>query len=58
MAELRSYLKEKGAEILEENSPDGLLRDITQVIEASSICWKDTGAEGGKLVSKITSQLM
>ncbi|KAK2181283.1 hypothetical protein NP493_402g01000 [Ridgeia piscesae] len=46
VAELRSYLKEKGAEILEENSPDGLLRDITQVIEASSICWKDTGAEG------------
>ena len=50
MEELRSYLKEKGAEILEENSPDGLLRDITQVIEASSICWKDATNEAGKSV--------
>ena len=48
VSELRCYLKEKGAEISEENAPDGLLRDITQVIEASTICLKDSTTEPGQ----------
>ena len=38
---MRIYLKGKGAEISEENTPEGLVKDLKQVIEASTIIWKD-----------------
>ena len=40
-AELRAYLKSKGAEISEENPEDGLHVDLTQIIEASDVCLKE-----------------
>jgi len=39
--ELRAYLKGKGAEIVEENTNEGLSKDLQQVIDASDILWKD-----------------
>ena len=41
MAELRSFLKSKGAEVSEENAPEGLVKDLKQVMEASAVVWKD-----------------
>ncbi len=48
VAELRVYLKSKGAEISEENSADGLITDLAKVIAASEILFKDgSGTEAG-----------
>ena len=48
VAELRVYLKSKGAEISEENSADGLITDLAKVIAASEILIKDgSGTEAG-----------
>ena len=44
--ELRSYLKEQGAEISEENSGDGI-KDLIQCIDASEVCWKEVSADAG-----------
>ena len=40
-AELRAYLKSKGAEISEENSESGLHVDLAQIIEACDVCLKE-----------------
>jgi hypothetical protein len=40
-AELRAYLKSKGAEISEENSEGGLHIDLAQIIEACDVCLKE-----------------
>jgi len=40
-AELRSYFKSLGAEISEENSKEGLYRDLHQIIEACDLCFKE-----------------
>ena len=49
VAELRSYLKSKGAEISEENSADGLITDLAKVIEASEIIFKENVPEAGNV---------
>jgi translation initiation factor 3 subunit M len=46
VAELRSYLKSKGADISEENSPDGIVADIRQIIGATDTFWKEQINEG------------
>lgn len=40
-AELRAYLKSKGAEISEENSEGGLHVDLAQIIEVCDVCLKE-----------------
>lgn len=40
-AELRAYLKSKGAEISEENAEGGLHVDLAQIIEACDVCLKE-----------------
>lgn len=40
-AELRAYLKGKGAEISEENNEGGLHVDLAQIIEACDVCLKE-----------------
>jgi len=40
-AELRSYFKSLGAEISEENSKEGLYKDLHQIIEACDLCFKE-----------------
>ncbi|KAL8589216.1 hypothetical protein ACOMHN_017018 [Nucella lapillus] len=44
--ELRGYLKSLGAEISEENADSGILTDLKNIIEASSICWKELNSDG------------
>ncbi|KAK7098489.1 eukaryotic translation initiation factor 3 subunit M-like [Littorina saxatilis] len=43
--ELRGYLKSLGAEISEENADSGILTDLKNIVEASSICWKEINNE-------------
>ncbi|KAK7490753.1 hypothetical protein BaRGS_00017982 [Batillaria attramentaria] len=43
--ELRAYLKSLGAEISEENAETGILTDLKNIIEASSICWKELNSD-------------
>ncbi|XP_076450722.1 eukaryotic translation initiation factor 3 subunit M-like [Babylonia areolata] len=43
--ELRGYLKSLGAEISEENADSGILTDLKNIIEASSICWKELSSD-------------
>merc|ERR1711963_89035 len=43
--ELRGYLKSLGAEIKEENADSGILTDLKNIIEASSICWKELNSD-------------
>ncbi|XP_014668026.1 PREDICTED: eukaryotic translation initiation factor 3 subunit M-like [Priapulus caudatus] len=38
--ELRGYLKQIGAEISEENSELGFAHDLTKIVEASDVLWK------------------
>ena len=45
--ELRAYLKSLGAEISEENADSGILTDLKNIIEASSICWKELSSDSG-----------
>lgn len=40
-AELRAYLKSKGAEISEENAEGGLHVDLQQIIEVCDVCLKE-----------------
>lgn len=40
-AELRAYLKSKGAELSQENSEGGLHVDLAQIIEACDVCLKE-----------------
>lgn len=40
-AELRAYLKSKGAEISEENAEGGLHVDLAHIIEACDVCLKE-----------------
>ncbi|KAH3876926.1 eukaryotic translation initiation factor 3 subunit M-like [Dreissena polymorpha] len=43
-SELRSYLKELGAEISEENVED-IVKDLLQCIEVSDVCWKEVTSD-------------
>ena len=53
---MRIYLKGKGAEISEENTPEGLVKDLKQVIEASTIIWKDDSVKDAG-IKKINFQI-
>ena len=48
--ELRAFLKSLGAEISEENAETGILTDLKNIIEASSICWKEINSDAGMLI--------
>lgn len=43
--ELRAFLKSLGAEISEENADSGILTDLKNIIEASSVCWKELNSD-------------
>lgn len=45
VAELRSYLKSKGAEISEENSEAGFVADVQDIIRATDVLWREQGNE-------------
>lgn len=45
VTEIRSYLKSLGAEISEEASQDALVLDLSQIVEASDIIWKEEKSE-------------
>ncbi|KAM8939801.1 eukaryotic translation initiation factor 3 subunit M isoform 1-T1 [Pelodytes ibericus] len=57
-AELRAYLKSKGAEISEENSEGGLHIDLAQIIEASDICLKEDDKDVESIMNSMVSLLL
>ncbi|XP_053305503.1 eukaryotic translation initiation factor 3 subunit M isoform X1 [Spea bombifrons] len=57
-AELRAYLKSKGAEISEENSEGGLHIDLAQIIEACDICLKDDDKDVESIMNSVVSLLL
>ncbi|XP_070618374.1 eukaryotic translation initiation factor 3 subunit M [Erythrolamprus reginae] len=57
-AELRAYLKSKGAEISEENSESGLHIDLAQIIEACDVCLKDDDKDVESVMNSVVSLLL
>ncbi|XP_053576378.1 eukaryotic translation initiation factor 3 subunit M isoform X1 [Bombina bombina] len=57
-AELRAYLKSKGAEISEENSEGGLHIDLAQIIEASDVCLKEDDKDVESIMNSVVSLLL
>uniref|UniRef100_A0A8C5QSK5 Eukaryotic translation initiation factor 3 subunit M n=1 Tax=Leptobrachium leishanense TaxID=445787 RepID=A0A8C5QSK5_9ANUR len=57
-AELRSYLKAKGAEISEENSEGGLHIDLAQIIEVCDICLKEDDKDVESIMNSVVSLLL
>ncbi|XP_042328363.1 eukaryotic translation initiation factor 3 subunit M [Sceloporus undulatus] len=57
-AELRAYLKSKGAEISEENSEGGLHIDLAQIIEACDVCLKDDDKDVESVMNSVVSLLL
>ncbi|KAM4617414.1 eukaryotic translation initiation factor 3 subunit M isoform 1-T1 [Discoglossus pictus] len=57
-AELRSFLKSKGAEISEENSEGGLHTDLAQIIEACDVCLKDDDKDVESVMNSVVSLLL
>ncbi|XP_015265204.1 PREDICTED: eukaryotic translation initiation factor 3 subunit M [Gekko japonicus] len=57
-AELRAYLKSKGAEISEENSEGGLHVDLAQIIEACDVCLKDDDKDVESVMNSVVSLLL
>ncbi|XP_066480726.1 eukaryotic translation initiation factor 3 subunit M [Tiliqua scincoides] len=57
-AELRAYLKSKGAEISEENSDGGLHIDLAQIIEACDVCLKDDDKDVESVMNSVVSLLL
>ncbi|KAG8438250.1 hypothetical protein GDO86_008808 [Hymenochirus boettgeri] len=57
-AELRVYLKSKGAEISEENSEGGLHIDLAQIIEACDVCLKDDDKDVESAMNSVVSLLL
>ncbi|KAL0607522.1 Eukaryotic translation initiation factor 3 subunit M [Plecturocebus cupreus] len=57
-AELRTYLKSKGAEISEENSQGGLHIDLAQIIEACNVCLKEDDKDVESVMNSVVSLLL
>ncbi|XP_015441835.1 eukaryotic translation initiation factor 3 subunit M [Pteropus alecto] len=57
-AELRAYLKSKGAEISEENSEGGLHIDLAQIIEACDVCLKEDDKDVESVMNSVVSLLL
>ncbi|KAK2491281.1 hypothetical protein MC885_005753, partial [Smutsia gigantea] len=57
-AELRAYLKSKGAEISEENSESGLHVDLAQIIEACDVCLKEDDKDVESVMNSVVSLLL
>ncbi|NP_001080061.1 eukaryotic translation initiation factor 3 subunit M [Xenopus laevis] len=57
-AELRAYLKSKGAEISEENSEGGLHIDLAQIIEACDVCLKDDDKDVESSMNSVVSLVL
>ncbi|XP_060622476.1 eukaryotic translation initiation factor 3 subunit M isoform X1 [Anolis sagrei] len=57
-AELRAYLKSKGAEISEENSEGGLHIDLAQIIEACDVCLRDDDKDVESVMNSVVSLLL
>ncbi|MEE6499107.1 hypothetical protein FKM82_003322 [Ascaphus truei] len=57
-AELRAFLKSKGAEISEENSEGGLHIDLAQLIEACDVCLKDDDKDVESVMNSVVSLLL
>ncbi|KAJ1177639.1 hypothetical protein NDU88_002891 [Pleurodeles waltl] len=57
-AELRAYLKSKGAEISEENSEGGLHIDLAQIIEACDVCLREDDKDIESVMNSIVSLLL
>lgn len=57
-AELRAYLKSKGAEISEENSEGGLHIDLAQIIEACDVCLREDDKDVESVMNSIVSLLL
>ncbi|XP_018620869.1 eukaryotic translation initiation factor 3 subunit M-like [Scleropages formosus] len=57
-SELRAYIKGKGAEISEENSPEGLHMDLTQIIDACDVCLQDDDKDAESVMNSIVSLLL
>nr|KAF6324434.1 eukaryotic translation initiation factor 3 subunit M [Myotis myotis] len=57
-AELRAYLKSKGAEISEENSEGGLHVDLAQIIEACDVCLKEDDKDVESVMNSVVSLLL
>jgi len=59
VAELRGFLKSKGSEISEENTSDGLVSNLQQVIDATAHLWKEgTDQELESLYNSVISLLL
>ncbi|XP_023578673.1 eukaryotic translation initiation factor 3 subunit M [Octodon degus] len=57
-AELRAYLKSKGAEISEENSEGGLHVDLAQIVEACDGCLKEDDKDVESVMNSVVSLLL
>ncbi|GAB5577698.1 eukaryotic translation initiation factor 3 subunit M [Prionailurus iriomotensis] len=57
-AELRAYLKSKGAEISEENAEGGLHVDLAQIIEACDVCLKEDDKDVESVMNSVVSLLL
>ncbi|XP_019471586.1 eukaryotic translation initiation factor 3 subunit M [Meleagris gallopavo] len=57
-AELRAYLKSKGAEISEENSEGGLHVDLAQIIEVCDVCLKEDDKDVESVMNSVVSLLL
>ncbi|XP_030416134.1 eukaryotic translation initiation factor 3 subunit M isoform X1 [Gopherus evgoodei] len=57
-AELRAYLKSKGAEISEENSEGGLHIDLAQIIEVCDVCLKEDDKDVESVMNSVVSLLL
>ncbi|NXR99219.1 EIF3M factor, partial [Oxylabes madagascariensis] len=57
-AELRAYLKSKGAEISEENAEGGLHVDLTQIIEVCDVCLKEDDKDVESVMNSVVSLLL
>lgn len=57
-AELRAYLKSKGAELSEENSEGGLHVDLAQIIEACDVCLKEDDKDVESVMNSVVSLLL
>ncbi|NXW42948.1 EIF3M factor, partial [Nyctiprogne leucopyga] len=57
-AELRAYLKSKGAEISEENAEGGLHVDLAQIIEVCDVCLKEDDKDVESVMNSVVSLLL
>ena len=50
MAEIRQYLFNKGAEIQQEPSGHGTVAELSDIIRAAPVIWKEGTTEAGRLI--------